>query len=349
MFSYLCWARRIDCTGLYSIYVLYSFIFAIFGLIWYTHFFSNFAICTLISYMRLIRYMGLYLLYSPMFAIFATFSHTRLCLPPSSTWADLFSKWPGRPNRFVRGFVRGYVQLCAGHFAPKYPLGQDGLLSVWPLSTGIDTIENRDLPPCYKLHPCISTLPWGQLCYPHVVPKHATNNTNAEYRPPMWSVLLAICRANAVKKQNKRWTLIHLESLLLPISRANVCKKHYNVEYQPFHEVSFTHISFQCVQKQDKCSIAGPPMESVLLSICRSSACKNQYKYWISTLPWGQFRYPYVSNVRKNVVRMLNIDPPMGLVLLPICRYNVRKKQCNCWTAALPWCQFCYPYVAPTR
>jgi len=261
--------------------------------------------------MRLIRYMGLYLLYSPMFAIFATFSHTRLCLPPSSTWADLFSKWPGRPNRFVRGFVRGYVQLCAGHFAPKYPLGQDGLLSVWPLSTGIDTIENRDLPPCYKLHPCISTLPWGQLCYPHVVPKHATNNTNAEYRPPMWSVLLAICRATAVKKQTNGEHWSTWSHFCYPY-RAPTCVK------------SITMLNIN------------PFMRSVL-PISRSNACKNKTNVALPALPWSQFCYPYVVPVRAKTNTNIEYRPFHGVSfvthMFPMCE----KTLYGCWISTLPW------------
>ena len=63
---------------------------------------------------------------------------------------------------------------------------------------------------------------------------------------------------------------------------------------------------------------------------------------------------PYMGSVllpicRSNAwkkIRMLNIDPPMGSVLLPICRSNACKKECKCWMLALPWGKFCYPCVA---
>ena len=46
---------------------------------------------------------------------------------------------------------------------------------------------------------------------------------------------------------------------------------------------------------------------------------------------------------------MLNIDPPWGSVLLPICCSNACTKQYTRWISTLPWGRFCYPDVVPTR
>jgi len=122
-----------------------------------------------------------------------------------------------------------------------------------------------------------------------------------------------------------------------------------------------------------------PPMVSVALPICRSSACKKQCKSWRSALPWGQFFYPYVAPMRINsdtknntnveyrpshgvsfvthmlfqcvqkTMQMFNVDPPMGSVLLLICRSSACRKQCKCWILTLPRGQCCYPYVIPMR
>ena len=130
-----------------------------------------------------------------------------------------------------------------------------------------------------------------------------------------------------------------------------------NVEYRPSPGVSYaTHVS-------------------CLLLMCHPNTCKKQYKHWVLIRPWGQFCCPYVVTMRttncpnvecwpshgvsfvthvsvqcvRKIINILNIDPPMGSIWLPICRSNMCKKQYTRWILIRQLGQFCYPYVAAMR
>ena len=120
-------------------------------------------------------------------------------------------------------------------------------------------------------------------------------------------------------------------SVLLPMCRSNACKK----------TIPMLNTD--------------PPLGSVLLPICRSNMCTKTIHMLNIDPPWGRFCYPYVvlTRVKSNTnveywsahgssfvthvssqcvwktIQMLNIDPPMGSVLLPRCRSNACKIQCK--------------------
>ena len=151
--------------------------------------------------------------------------------------------------------------------------------------------------------------------------------------PPMGSIILFRCRANACKIQYKRWIVTRLWG---------------QVQY-------LTEMSLQCMQNTMHALNSDPPMGSIILPRCRSNAWKIQCKRWIATFLWGQLSYPDVAPMRvkynasveqwpshgvnyliqmtiqcvKNTIQALNSDPPMGSIVLARCRSSACKIQCK--------------------
>ena len=48
-------------------------------------------------------------------------------------------------------------------------------------------------------------------------------------------------------------------------------------------------------------------------------------------------------------MQTLNIDPPMGSIMLLTRRSNACKIRCKRWILSLPWAQLCYPHAPPMR
>ena len=111
----------------------------------------------------------------------------------------------------------------------------------------------------------------------------------------------------------------------------------------------------------------GSPMGSVVLTLCRSNGCKKTILMLNIDPPMGSVLLPICGSIHvksntqcdmlnidlpmgsschdggdyifravsfhcvQQAMQMLNVDPPMGLVLLPIGPSYARKKQCKCW------------------
>ncbi len=126
MFSYLCCVRRIHCTGLYSLYVLYSVISAIFGLILYTRNLRQF---------RHMRPNQLYVAYVPfplhktIFAVFPDVSYFCSIQPYSAMFASLldlgrsFLQMAGPPKLLCARLCAGLCAALCGPFCAQVPLG----------------------------------------------------------------------------------------------------------------------------------------------------------------------------------------------------------------------------------
>jgi hypothetical protein len=140
---------------------------------------------------------------------------------------------------------------------------------------------------------------------------------------PMGSILLSKCRSNACKIHCKRWivTLLWGQS--------------------SYPDVDPMRVNTMQALNSDL------PMGSLILSRCRSNACKIQCKRWIVTLLWGQLSYPDVVQCVQNTMQASNRDLPMGSIILSRCRSNACKIQCKCWIVTLLWDQLSYPDVAP--
>ena len=191
----------------------------------------------------------------------------------------------------------------------------------------------------------MSTLAWVRFCYPYVAPMRVNNNTHVKYQLSHVVSCVTHMPFQCMEQAIKCWiSTLPWGQLCYPYVAPMHVKTNTNVEYWSDHRVTcVTHMPF--------------------------SACKNQYECWISTLAWGQSCCLYVVQCVLKTTQILNVDPPMGSVVLPICRSTAYKKHTHVeywsdllpvccsmrvksdanWISALPQGQFCYPYVDPTR
>ena len=166
------------------------------------------------------------------------------------------------------------------------------------------------------------------------------NGTNVEYRPSPGvsyathvSCLLLMCHPNTCKKQNKHWVLIRPWGQFccpyVVTMRTTNCP---NVECWPSHGVSFvTHVSVQCVRKIINILNIDLPWDQFgypyVVPICVKN--NTHVEYWSAN--WVSFVTRMSPQCVRKAIQMLNIYPPMGSVVLSICRSSVCKKQYERW------------------